>query len=455
MSDNPSCACPEYYELSRRRFMQMTAGSAAALAAASWLPRISLAQSHRSGGRDVMVTIFLRGAADCLTMVAPYNDANYQNARPTLRVAAPDDPVAAANQKGIAINNAVTPGGTAFCLAPALAPLAPIYNTDQKLLIVHATGSTNSTRSHFDGQRYMETGKPGDNALFSGWLGRHLMSVSPPMDSNGLLRAIGIADGLQRALVSGPLTLPIPNPASYTLSGTSSSVTTRKTALMDMYGLTVDPVKGAAQTAIDTINLLGSIGFGSYVPAGGAVYPSTGVGTSFGNALKSTAALIRAGIGLEAVAIDLGGWDNHTGQRPFQGTNTTNTMYGYMEALANGLAAFYKDLTSAPGAPNFIVTVMSEFGRRLAQAGTLGSGDEGTDHGHGTAMFVMGPAVAGGRVLTNWPGLGPGQLFQNLDLNVTIDYRHILAEIVANRLGNTNLSTVFPGFTPQFQGVLV
>lgn len=455
MTDNLSCACPEYNALSRRRFLQASAGTAAAVAATSWLPRISLAQSHRSGARDVAVTIFLRGAADCLTMVAPYNDVNYQNARPTLRVAAPDDAIAPVEQRGIAINNAITPGGTAFCLAPALAPLAPIYNTDQKLLIVHATGSTNGTRSHFDGQRFMEIGKPGDNALFTGWLGRHLMSVAPPMGANGLLRAIGIADGLQRALVSGPLTLPIPNPANYTLTGTSGTVNQRKQALLDMYGLTIDPVKGAAQTAIDTINLLAAIGFASYTPTGGAVYPSTGVGASFGNALKSTAAMIKQQIGLEAVAIDLGGWDNHTNQRPFQGTNTNNTMYGYMDALAKGLAAFYTDLTTAPGAPGFIVTVMSEFGRRLAQSGTLGSGEEGTDHGHGTAMFVMGPAVNGGRVLTNWPGLGPGQLFQNIDLNVTIDYRHILAEIVANRLGNTNLAQVFPGFTPQFQGVLV
>ena len=129
-------------------------------------------------------------------------------------------------------------------------------------------------------------------------------------------------------------------------------------------------------------------------------------------------------------------------------------MFVYMDALAKGLAAFYTDLSNTPGAPTYTLTVMSEFGRRLAQNGTLGSGLEGTDHGHGTVMFVMGPAVAGGRVLTSWPGLGAGQLYQSIDLNVTIDYRNILAEIVQNRLGNSDLASVFPGFTPTFQGVL-
>lgn len=459
MNEITSCACPEYYELSRRRFIQASAGTAAVLASTAWLPRIAMAKDHRSATRDVMVTIFLRGAADALTLVAPYNDPNYKAARPTLRVGDPTDttPVTGdvatlpANQLAIQLNNATTPGGISFGFPQALAPLTTAYN-DGRLLIVHATGSTNGSRSHFDAQRYMEIGKPGDENLFTGWIGRHLASIDPPMNANGLLRAIGISDGVQRALRGGPLTLPIPDPANYTLSGTATTITARKQALMDMYGQSPDPVKAAAQTALETIALLGDIGFTAYAPSGGAVYPSTGVGANFGKALKSTAAMIRANIGLEAVAIDLGGWDNHTGQNPFSAVN--NSMFVYMDALAKGLAAFYTDLSNTPGAPTYTLTVMSEFGRRLAQNGTLGSGLEGTDHGHGTVMFVMGPAVAGGRVLTSWPGLGAGQLYQSIDLNVTIDYRNILAEIVQNRLGNSDLASVFPGFTPTFQGVL-
>lgn len=445
-----ACGCPEFLSLSRRRFMQASAGAAAAVAAAGWLPRVSLAKDFRSGQRDVVVVVYLRGAADVLTMVPPYSDANYQAARPTLKVNAPDDSGAAANTRAVALANAVS-NGTAFGLAPALAPLLPAYN-DGKLLIVHATGSTNSTRSHFDAQRYMEIGKPGDDALFTGWLGRHLLSVSPPMNANGYLRAIGIADGLQRALVGGPLALPIPDPTSYTLSGTSSTIAARKQALADMYAVVGDPVRAAAQTSINTIDLLASIGFASYVPSGGAVYPSSGTNSGVGKSLRATAALIRANIGLEAVAIDSSSWDFHTNLSPFGGTNT---MYAYMDALARAMAAFYTDLTTAPGAPGFTLVVMSEFGRRLAQNGTLGSGQEGTDHGHGTAMFVMGPSVVGGRVMTSWPGLGANQLFQGIDLQVTIDYRHVLAEIVQKRLGNADLASVFPGFTPQFQGVCV
>jgi uncharacterized protein (DUF1501 family) len=285
----------------------------------------------------------------------------------------------------------------------------------------------------------MEIGKPGESTLFSGWLGRHLGSVAP-MQANSLLRGIGIATGLQQTLVGGPQTLPIPDLDTFGLTGNSSSATARRGVLQNLYSGVGEPLYSVGLSTLQTIDLLNTINFVGYTPGGGAVYPNGGLGTAF----KQTAALIRAQVGVEAIAIDYGGWDTHTNQ----GNTSGGTMFSLMNTLAQAMAAFNLDLSSG-AAPSTTTVVMSEFGRRLQENGSLG-----TDHGHGNVMFVMGPCVNGGRILANWPGMGPAQLYQGIDLNVTIDFRDILAEVVQNRLGNNNLATVFPDFTPTVRGVL-
>ncbi|HRI88320.1 MAG TPA: DUF1501 domain-containing protein, partial [Candidatus Hydrogenedentes bacterium] len=162
----------------------------------------------------------------------------------------------------------------------------------------------------------------------------------------------------------------------------------------------------------------------------------------FGTSLKSSAALIKAGIGVEAIAADLGGWDTHAEQQPRQGY-----MANLMQELADSLGAFHADM-AADSSKKYVLVVMSEFGRIAYENGT-----GGTDHGHGSTLICMGNHIDGGRVLANWPGLGDDELFQGQDLQITIDYRDILSEIVQNRLGNTNLSAVFPEYTPIFHGV--
>jgi uncharacterized protein (DUF1501 family) len=285
----------------------------------------------------------------------------------------------------------------------------------------------------------MEVGKPRDQLLVTGWLGRHIESIAP-MDPLAKLRAVGISTGLQQSLAGGPSTLPIPDLDAFNLGGSSATRDARRSALADMYMATGNPLAAAVSTTFDTIDMLNTINFAGYVPAGGAVYPTGG----FGTALKSTAALIKAEVGVEAVAIDLGGFDTHNNQGNFTGGFFANLM----STLANGMAAFYADMFTGP-APNVTVVAMSEFGRRLGE-----NASNGTDHGRGNVMMVMGNCVNGGQVKRIWPGLGPGQLFEGVDLDVTIDYRNVLAEIVQNRLGNANLAHVFPDFAPQFQGVL-
>lgn len=425
MHESESCGCPEYRRLSRRQFMAATGGSAVALSLPAWLPRVALAQDYCSN-RDIIVSIFLRGASDGLTMVPPFLDANYYAMRPTLNIPQPDSgsPFAAIDLDG------------QFGFAPTLAGLMPAYQAGH-LLVVHATGSTDPSRSHFDAQRFMEVGKPADPSLFTGWLGRHLASA-PPQKLNAPVRGIGIGYGLQRTLQGAPLSLPVPDLDTFGLSGSATSASARAAVIQSAYALVDDPLRAAAQNTQSTINLLNTINFSGYVPSGDAAYPAG----SFGYAMKTTAALIKADIGVEAIAIDVAGWDTHNNQG-----STTGTMATLMTALGNGLGAFHADMFAGNGR-NVTVVVMSEFGRRPQENGSLG-----TDHGHGNVMFVMGPGIDGGRVLTQWPGLAPGQLFEGRDLQVTIDFRDVLAELVQTRLGNSNLGYVFPGFVPTFRGV--
>ncbi len=186
---------------------------------------------------------------------------------------------------------------------------------------------------------------------------------------------------------------------------------------------------------------MSAINIGAYQPSGGAVYPAS----SFGQALRSTAALIRADVGVEAVQIDVSGWDTHNAQGPLTG-GMSNTM----RTLADAIAAFHADMAGASRLGRLTLVVMSEFGRKAQENGSFG-----TDHGHGNVMFVVGGSVAGGQVMSQWPGLSAQQLYQGQDLQVTIDYRDILSEIVTRRLGNTRLDLVFPGYTPNFRGAVV
>ncbi len=424
MSESNEYGCREYNRLSRRRFLSGTAtGALLASTLPAWLPKVAFAQDYASG-RDVIVSIYLRGGVDGLTLCVPHGENAYYTARPNIAIPRPGQTDGAIDLDGF------------FGFPPAMGALADAYRAGH-LLVVHATGSNDPSRSHFDAQRFMEVGKPRDAGLNTGWLGRHLASV-PPLRGDASLRALGIATGLQQTLQGAPLALPIPNPASFGLTGSAGSAQQRVDWLGDDYGDADDAVKAAAQNTINTFGLLQSIGFASYQPGGGAVYPNNG----FGNALRSAAALIKAQVGVEAIQIDLGGWDTHSNQGPISGGMAAN-----MRTLAGGIAAFHRDVFSG-SVTNVTLVAVSEFGRTVRQ-----NTSQGTDHGHGNALFVLGQNITGGRVLRQWPGLGSGQLYQNQDLQVTIDYRDVLAEVVQNRLGTTNLSFVFPDYAPRFRGV--
>jgi len=426
------CGCEEYNELSRRQFIAASAGISAAALFPAWLPKIVMS-NHYASNRDIIVSVFMRGGADGLSIAVPFADPNYYTSRSTIAIPRPDSSAAT---KGINLDGFFMFPQAMAGNAAGTGGLMPAF-TAADLLIVQATGQLNNSRSHFDAQRYMEVGKPVDPNLVTGWLGRHLASM-PPIKSDALLRGIGISSGLQKTLVGGPKTLPIADPSNFTIGGSTTTQPQRIGFLQGDYAAADEPLHSAALDATNTVALLKAVNFTGYAPANGAVYPNS----SFGRALRSVAVLIKNDIGIEAAQVDIGGWDTHSGQDPLAGS-----MFNTMRDFSNSLGAFYADVI----ATGFSVTVVavSEFGRNVRE-----NGSQGTDHGRGTVMFAMGKGISGGRVLVkNWPGLARENLDSGQDLKVTVDYRDILAEIVQKRLANPNLDVVFPTWTPTMLGV--
>ncbi len=421
--------CEEYNSLTRRSFVGHAAGfAAAALSLPAWLPKVVLAQSAAS--RDIIVSVFLRGGADGLSMVYPFTDTNYYTGRPSIAIPRPDSNSAT---RGVALNGQ-------FAISQAMSSLVPAFQAGN-LLVVHGAGLVYNTRSHFDAQKFIEVGKAQDANLVTGWLGRHL-ATSTPIRTNAPLRALGLSQGLQRTLVGAPKTLPIPSPSGFGLGGSTTTRTERSAFLRADYTDVDTSIGAPALDALNTVSLLNAIDFNGYVPSGGAVYPNSG----FGRGMRSAAALIKADIGIEAIQLDIGGWDTHSGQAP---ATANGSMARTMTDLATSLAAFHADALTGGVSYNVTVVVLSEFGRNVRE-----NGSQGTDHGRGSCMFVMGPGIAGGRVLTNnWVPLARENLEAGQDLKVTIDHRDILAEIVSRRLGNTNLGVIFPSYVPTVRGV--
>lgn len=426
------CGCQEYNELSRRQFLAASAGISAAALFPAWLPKVVMSTGFASD-RDIIVSVFMRGGADGLSIAVPFADPAYYSSRSTIAIPQPDS---TASTHGIDLDGFFMFPQAMAGGADGTGGLVPAFLA-KDLLIVHATGQLYVSRSHFDAQRFMEVGKPVDPTLVTGWLGRHLASI-PPLKPDAPLRGIGVASGLQKTLVGGPKTLPIANPASYTIGGSTTTQPQRLAFLDSDYATADEPVRSAALAATDTVALLKAVNFAGYAPANGAVYPTS----AFGRALQSVAVLVKNDVGIEAAQVDLGGWDTHSAQDPLAGS-----MFNTMRDFSNSIGAFYADVIAM--GYNVTLVAVSEFGRNVRE-----NGSHGTDHGRGTVMFALGKGIAGGRVLTkNWPGLARENLEAGQDLRVTVDYRDILSEIVQRRLANPNLDFVFPGWTPTMLGV--
>ncbi len=391
-------------QLSRRLFLRDSAIAMAGIGAAPlWLERAALANESAGGRKKILVAIFQRGAADGLNIVVPHGEQRYYDLRPTIAI--PRDEVL--DLDGL------------FGLHPSLAPLKPLWDK-QELAIVHAAGSPDPTRSHFDAQDYMESGTPGVKSTADGWLNR---ALTPEAGKPSPVRAVSLGPTLPRAMRGRNDAVAVESLGAFTVRDAAAAK-----ALEAMYAGTSDQIlNGTGRETFEAVSLLQSLQKTPYQPADGAQYPAG----RFGASLKQIAQIIKADVGLEVAFADIGDWDHHV-QEP-------NRMPARLAEFGASLAAFYQDLGDRM--EDVVLVTMSEFGRAAKE-----NGDRGTDHGHANAMFVMGGPVKGGKVYGQWPGLAPEQLYENRDLALTTDFRDVLAEAVYAHLGNHQIEKVFPGY---------
>jgi uncharacterized protein (DUF1501 family) len=366
-----------------------------------------------------LVVIFQRGAADGLNIVVPHGEQAYYAMRPSINIP----------------KQSVLDLDGFFGLHPSMSSLKPFW--DQKhLAIVHAAGSPDPTRSHFDAQDFMESGTPGLKATEDGWLNRSLHSLPT---SDAAFRAVSMGPSLPRILSGAEPAVAINNLNDFGIGGGNPKAAPVQNSFEAMYAGSVDTVlHGSAQETFEAVKMLKSANPAQYMPAPGVNYPKG----RFGDGLKQLAQLIKANLGVQVAFADIGGWDHHVNEG-----NTEGQLSNVLRDFSQSLAAFWIDLGNL--AEDTVVVTMSEFGRTARE-----NGNRGTDHGHANVMFVIGGPVRGGRVYGRWPGLDQSQLYEGRDLALTTDFRRVLGEAVSRHLGNRDLNNVFPGFDSRTQGFL-
>ena len=426
---NGCCEGVRPARFSRRYFMKQ---GGIALAGLSTMPAFlqRAVASIPGAGKKQLVVLFQRGAADGLNIVVPFAEPNYYRMRPSIALPQP--------KRG---------GGDAaidldgfFGLHPSLASLEPLFHKNQ-LAIVHAAGSPDPTRSHFDAQDYMESGTPGIKSTEDGWLDRAVSTI--PEENKSPFRAVAMGPNLPRMLQGKAGAIAVPDLRQFKVQPQSPAMANVVEGGFEaMYAQTVDhALHGTGTETFEAIDLLRKIDTAKLPPENGADYPKNPIGQR----LQQIGVMIKANIGVEVMFLDCGGWDNHVNEGGAQGQ-----LANLLRDLGQSLAAFHQDMGDRMA--DIVVVTMSEFGRTAKE-----NGNRGTDHGHANCMFVMGGDVKGGRVYGKWPGLNDHQLNEGRDLALTTDFRSVLGEILVRHLGVKDLAPVFPGFdnTPRkFTGLI-
>ncbi|HEX4285898.1 MAG TPA: DUF1501 domain-containing protein [Terracidiphilus sp.] len=401
-------------KINRRFFLRNGALAVAGTTAIpSFLVRSVLAQIPTAPNRRLVV-IFQRGAADGLNIVVPYREKNYYSMRPSIAIP----------------QNQVVDLDGFFGLHPSLASFKPLYQQGH-LAIVHAVGSPDTTRSHFDAQDYMESGTPGLKSTQDGWLNRALQAEDLHCNcSHTPFRAVALGADVPRTLAGTVPAIALNNVNNFAVGGRGPSPSPAASAFEAMYGESGDRIfHPAGEETFEAVKMLRAANPSQYAPSAGVEYPTS----EFGNNMKQIAQLLKANLGVEAAFTDVSGWDTHQNQG-----NVNGQLANRLKDFSDGIAAFWRDLGDSAG--NVTLVTMSEFGRTAHENGT-----GGTDHGHGNAMFVLGGDVKGGKVYGRWPGLDNDQLNEGRDLALTTDFRDVLGEVVSHTLGTNNLEMVFPG----------
>jgi uncharacterized protein (DUF1501 family) len=421
--------------ISRRYFLKTTGLS---LFGAGFVPsflRRTAFAVEQPARKKILVAIFQRGAADGLNIVVPFGEKNYHALRPTIAIPEP-------SHRSESGPSALDLDGF-FGLHPSLDSLKPLFDARQ-LAIIHAAGSPDSTRSHFDAQDYMESATPGVKSTPDGWLNRFLQS-GPHADATPF-RAVAFAASTPRTMMGAASCLCTQDLQVFHLAGNprqqNRGVQLLASAFEEMYASASDRLlSSTAHETFEAISTLQRMQIGEHQPENGAEYPRGPLGKS----LQQIAQLIKSNAGLEVAFAEVGGWDNHVNEGGVTGQLATR-----LKDFGDSLAAFHKDMGDRMA--DITVLTMSEFGRTARE-----NGNRGTDHGHAHAMFVMGGPVKGGKVYGEWPGLGDHQLHDGRDLALTTDFRDVFAEVAMRHLGMQDPAAIFPGYAvspTRFRGFL-
>jgi len=400
--------------ITRRVFLR---NSALAVVSTAAIPTFLARAAHGAetmGKNKRLVVIFQRGAADGLNICVPHGEQAYYAMRPSINIP----------------RKSVIDLDGFFGLHPAMSAFQPLWQ-QRHLAIIHAAGSPDPTRSHFDAQDFMESGTPGVKSTGDGWLNRCLHDLP---SSKSSFRAIAMGPSLPRILSGAEPAVALNNINDFGVGGRGPAASPIANTFEAMYDQSVDSVlHGTGEETFEAVKMLKSADPAKYKPAAGADYPRG----RFGESLKQLAQLIKANLGVQVAFADIGGWDHHVNEG-----STEGQIASVLRDFSQSLGAFWTDLGDL--GEDTVVVSMSEFGRTARE-----NGNRGTDHGHANVMFVMGGPVKGGKVYGRWPGLDQSQLYEGRDLAVTTDFRRVLGEAVYRHLGNQDLNQVFPGFESQ------
>ena len=403
--------------ITRRVFIRNSALAVAGTAAVpGFLARAAMGAAEPGLRTKRLVVIFQRGAADGLNIVVPHGEPQYYAMRPNINIP----------------RKAVIDLDGFFGLHPSLASFRPLWKQRQ-LAIVHAAGSPDPSRSHFDAQDFMEAGTPGVKATEDGWLNRSLHSL-PLQTQRTPFQAIAMGPSIPRILSGLEPAIAMNNVDDFSVGGRNPKGSQAASAFEAMYDHSVDTVlHGTGEETFDAVKMLKSADPSKYRPSPNANYPRG----RFGESLRQLAQLIKANLGVQVAFADIGGWDHHVNEGATEGQ-----IANVLSEFSQSLAAFWIDLGDL--GEDTVVVTMSEFGRTARE-----NGNRGTDHGHANVMFVLGGPVKGGKVYGRWPGLDQSQLYEGRDLALTTDFRQVIGEAVARHMGNKNLAAVFPGYDNQ------
>jgi len=382
--------------------------------------------ARASGKVPILIVLFQRGAVDGLNVLVPHGEGAYYDARRSIAITRPGREGGALDLDGH------------FGLHPALAPLLPLWKA-QRMAAVHAAGSPDNTRSHFDAQDYMESGTPGNKSTRDGWLNRMLqaqlaregagaspfeavaMTAQTPRTLAGRAPVVAMTSLERFAVQAGAYSAPI--------TGGFEDLWQKANA---------GDLGEAGHETFEAVQYLQKSGAAHRQAENGAAYPPG----EFGNSLRQLAQLVKADVGLRFGFAEAGGWDTHVNQG-----NGNGQLANRLKEFGQGIAAFLTDL--GPSRDEVLVVTMSEFGRTVRE-----NGSRGTDHGHGNVMMLFGNGVNGGRVHGQWPGLASSQLYEGRDLAVTTDFRSVLAEIATKHLRTPASAALFPDFASKPVGVV-